>query len=268
MVGKDDALTITNPPDDLRVPVDEWFTLDLVARGPELVLSINGQEAARVNDPSFAHGEIQLEVAGADDHRPVPQDRDQGTAAGPSSPVSNRARPRGPRQAQGRVGRPHQRVFDGKVQTLGGGKSAGIRFGDGDFEHWETEGKETRRQTGTFRVEAANKQVLLYFKDQIVPVRVAYRVDGDHLRLSFAGLPGTDGKSKGPPLRIHERMTSSNNLKQIALAMHNYADTHKALPQAAITSAKAKDGKPLLSWRVAILPYIERERTLQAVQAR
>ena len=27
---------ITNPPDELRVPVDEWFTVDLIARGPEL----------------------------------------------------------------------------------------------------------------------------------------------------------------------------------------------------------------------------------------
>ena len=33
VVGKDDALTITNPPDELRAPVDEWFTVDLVARG-------------------------------------------------------------------------------------------------------------------------------------------------------------------------------------------------------------------------------------------
>jgi uncharacterized protein (TIGR03067 family) len=47
-----------------------------------------------------------------------------------------------------------------------------------------------------------------------------------------------------------------NNLKQMALAMHNLASTTPdgRLPAAAI---KSKDGKPLLSWRVAILPYIE-----------
>jgi prepilin-type processing-associated H-X9-DG protein len=44
-----------------------------------------------------------------------------------------------------------------------------------------------------------------------------------------------------------------NNLKQIGLAMHNYASTHGSFPPAAITD---KDGKPLLSWRVAILPYL------------
>lgn len=42
--------------------------------------------------------------------------------------------------------------------------------------------------------------------------------------------------------------------KQIAIAMHNYYDTYKCLPPAAI---RDKDGKPLLSWRVAILPYID-----------
>ena len=54
------------------------------------------------------------------------------------------------------------------------------------------------------------------------------------------------------------RMQSSNNLKQIALAMHNYNDAYSGnLPAHAIYS---KDGKkPLLSWRVAILPYIEED---------
>jgi RNA polymerase sigma factor (sigma-70 family) len=52
------------------------------------------------------------------------------------------------------------------------------------------------------------------------------------------------------------RMQSANNLKQIALAMHNYHDAYKHLPPAAITD---KDGVPLLSWRVAILPFVEGE---------
>jgi uncharacterized protein (TIGR03067 family) len=50
------------------------------------------------------------------------------------------------------------------------------------------------------------------------------------------------------------KLTSSNNLKQLALAMHNYHDTHRHLPTSAIYS---KDGKPLLSWRVAVLPFVE-----------
>ena len=50
------------------------------------------------------------------------------------------------------------------------------------------------------------------------------------------------------------RMSSMNNLKQIMLALLNYESAYRKLPQQAITDA---DGNPLLSWRVAILPFIE-----------
>jgi prepilin-type processing-associated H-X9-DG protein len=52
------------------------------------------------------------------------------------------------------------------------------------------------------------------------------------------------------------RAQSMNNLKQIALAMHNYHDVNKALPAAATYDA---EGHPLLSWRVHILPFIEQD---------
>ncbi len=50
------------------------------------------------------------------------------------------------------------------------------------------------------------------------------------------------------------RMQSINNLKHIGLAMHNYHDANKHFPAAASYS---KDGKPLLSWRVMLLPMME-----------
>jgi Protein of unknown function (DUF1559) len=52
------------------------------------------------------------------------------------------------------------------------------------------------------------------------------------------------------------RLQSTNNLKQIGLALHNYHDVNGTFPPAAITDGK---GKKLLSWRVAILPYIEQD---------
>ncbi|HEX5102473.1 MAG TPA: DUF1559 domain-containing protein, partial [Pirellulaceae bacterium] len=52
------------------------------------------------------------------------------------------------------------------------------------------------------------------------------------------------------------RSQSLNNLKQIALALHNYHDVYGHFPPPAILS---KDGKPLLSWRVAILPFLEHQ---------
>jgi hypothetical protein len=47
-------------------------------------------------------------------------------------------------------------------------------------------------------------------------------------------------------------MASSNNLRQIAIAMMMYNEEHGTLPPAYVAS---KDGKPLLSWRVLLLPY-------------
>ncbi len=49
------------------------------------------------------------------------------------------------------------------------------------------------------------------------------------------------------------RMRSLQNTKQILLALHEYHDTHGHLPPVAIT---ADDGTPLLSWRVALLPFL------------
>lgn len=50
------------------------------------------------------------------------------------------------------------------------------------------------------------------------------------------------------------RNQAINHLKQIALAFHNYHDVHKFFPAAASYGA---DGKPLLSWRVHILPFLD-----------
>lgn len=46
----------------------------------------------------------------------------------------------------------------------------------------------------------------------------------------------------------------ASQMKQIGLAIHNYYATQNKLPFNAIAS---DDGTPLLSWRVAILPYID-----------
>jgi hypothetical protein len=50
------------------------------------------------------------------------------------------------------------------------------------------------------------------------------------------------------------RNTTMNKMRQIGLAMMNFEAANKHLPAHAIFS---KDGKPLLSWRVAILPFVE-----------
>ncbi len=64
------------------------------------------------------------------------------------------------------------------------------------------------------------------------------------------------GKSVGG---AQDRSVSQNNLKQLGLAMHGYNDTTGALPVAAVVGKK---GKPLLSWRVLVLPYVEQAALL------
>lgn len=52
------------------------------------------------------------------------------------------------------------------------------------------------------------------------------------------------------------RTQDANNLKQISLAMHNYQDAMGRCVPSAITDAR---GRPLLSWRVELLPYLEQD---------
>jgi hypothetical protein len=52
------------------------------------------------------------------------------------------------------------------------------------------------------------------------------------------------------------RMSGQNQLKQMALAMINYQATNGRFPPQAVYS---KDGKPLYSWRVLLLPYLEED---------
>jgi prepilin-type N-terminal cleavage/methylation domain-containing protein len=50
------------------------------------------------------------------------------------------------------------------------------------------------------------------------------------------------------------RSQCKNNLKQIALALHNYHEVYGAFPPAYVADAS---GKPMHSWRVLILPFLE-----------
>lgn len=52
------------------------------------------------------------------------------------------------------------------------------------------------------------------------------------------------------------RTQCANNLKQIGLAFHSYQDVHGCLPPAYLAD---KDGKPMHSWRVLILPFLEQQ---------
>lgn len=81
------------------------------------------------------------------------------------------------------------------------------------------------------------------------------------VNVSMSGNVGTTGILVGLLLpavqaarEAARRTTASNGLKQIGLALHNYHDTYAKFPDRAIRDA---DGKALLSWRVAVLPFLD-----------
>src|SRR5688500_9677116 len=63
--------------------------------------------------------------------------------------------------------------------------------------------------------------------------------------------------SRWPKTTAADRQRSANNLKMIGLAFHNYHDVNGAFPGVAIRDGK---GKALLSWRVAVLPYLKEDK--------
>jgi hypothetical protein len=86
------------------------------------------------------------------------------------------------------------------------------------------------------------------------------RAEGDRLTISL-GEPELKPYLLTPVLRVHEAMkrrTAEDNLKRLVIALHNYADTHKGRGPARFPAVANfdKQGKPLLSWRVHLLPFV------------
>ena len=73
---------------------------------------------------------------------------------------------------------------------------------------------------------------------------------GAFILLGYCMMPGYG--TRGPA----RRSQSINNLKQIGLAFHNYHDAYGRFPPAVVY---APDGRPLYSWRVVILPFLEQQ---------
>ena len=70
--------------------------------------------------------------------------------------------------------------------------------------------------------------------------------------------PGGPGRPAGPRQAV-ENSRSQNRMKIIGLAVHNYLDANDKFPE----DIKDAAGKPILSWRVALLPYLEQQPLFQ-----
>jgi hypothetical protein len=75
----------------------------------------------------------------------------------------------------------------------------------------------------------------------------------------FGSLGCRGGDGPQPVSRRHVE-ASADNLRQIGRAFHNYAAANGDEWASDITD---KDGKPLLSWRVRLLPYLEQQALYQ-----
>lgn len=84
--------------------------------------------------------------------------------------------------------------------------------------------------------------------------RVVMQLPTDESRL--AELKGVMNEATDAALESTRRRQRMDQFKQLALAMLTYADANKHLPPPSIRDA---NGRPLLSWRVAILPYLEQD---------
>lgn len=86
------------------------------------------------------------------------------------------------------------------------------------------------------------------------------KVEGNRVTLRFptdedqvSKLKAIAGDAADASQESSRRRQRMNQFKEMALAMHNYESSKKHFPAAVIRN---QEGKPLLSWRVAILPYL------------
>jgi len=71
---------------------------------------------------------------------------------------------------------------------------------------------------------------------------------------TIVAAPVPKGKeAEPPPATDQQRDQAQNNLRLIMLAFHNYESAYQSFPGDILD----KNKKPLLSWRVAILPYLD-----------
>jgi uncharacterized protein (TIGR03067 family) len=147
--------------------------------------------------------------------------------------------------------------------------------------------QKTMFRDGTFKLDSKKEpREIDWTLGEFVPVKMLgiYRLEGDKLILSMSPddhyfrdirRPTNFATKKKEPQLIYTltrqpseakveakgkeakqmdaRLRCSSTMNQIMLAMHNYHEEHGHFPHPAICD---KEGKPLLSWRVALLPNL------------
>ncbi|MDR1270757.1 MAG: DUF1559 domain-containing protein [Planctomycetaceae bacterium] len=114
----------------------------------------------------------------------------------------------------------------------------------------------------TLYPEVFNEKTLAALKSQLLPKpdgkRFTITFDMENIGTLLSGSGITLVKlihtSHDIALAVQKKLQCSNYIKSFLLAMHNYHDTVGKLPPAFTVD---ENGKPLHSWRVLLLPYLE-----------
>jgi Protein of unknown function (DUF1559) len=104
-------------------------------------------------------------------------------------------------------------------------------------------------------VAAILDQVAHLLTPKVDGSQLTMQVDLKQVMASAAGM--FLGQAAVNVAKQSENKVVKNHLKELALAMHNYHDVNSHFPAQAIRDA---EGRSLLSWRVAILPFIDQQK--------
>ena len=116
------------------------------------------------------------------------------------------------------------------------------------------ESKDVASRAMAVYVERIAEEIATSLKPQVDDKTVRIAIDGQFSQtgvLVALLLPAVQSAREAA-----RRTQSMNNLRQLALAMHNY---HSAMNEFPARYSVDDDGKPLLSWRVHVLPFLEEQ---------
>jgi hypothetical protein len=247
------------------VKPDEWFTLDVIADRNHMMTKVNGELVLGfIEDLNvFQKGHIALQVWKPETvvkFRKIEIRELPAIASTPEQQAKEDAT-RLTGEWVLRRGRADQQPL--AVQDAGGTK---LSLRDGKFVlPIRDESGYPWALTGVYSIDAAMKQLTFNVRGQGEFVRCGYRIDGDVLVLEFPDPKDGDGSTELFASAFGDSRTASlGHLKSLGVAMLQYAEAHNnTLPPAAIADPMAKDGKPLLSWRVALLPQLGQDALYQ-----
>lgn len=119
------------------------------------------------------------------------------------------------------------------------------------------------------QIKTVGKEALLRVKNAISTSLALTGPIKQHIKMTTTDRILTLGVATEPLLELvavtplpASAQQKLNSLKQIGLAIHNYHNQYQHLPPRCFTDPA---GKPLHSWRVAILPFIEQQAVYKAL---